>query len=202
MKKLRTATPQSVPLIFCALFVFCALFCVTAPDALPAAQQTRQTAVGKSRPGKAARAQTHAAKTENSGQKKTGSVYDNQPGITGEELTRFLQVLPQFHAWCRENNETPRPVVRDGKADFAYSKPAAKWVHSRGWRTKRFFCVMGRLAAALVIVEEGNDLTDERPRDMPDVPDGDLELVRRHLGTILRALDQLVSFLHFPLRRA
>ncbi|MDR2744270.1 MAG: serine/threonine protein phosphatase [Desulfovibrio sp.] len=183
MKKLRTSILRP------ALLVFCALLCAAAPDAPWAAQQTRQTAAGKSRLDNAPQKQTHARKAQKSEQKKAGSVYDNQPKITGDELTRFLHVLPQFRNWCRENNEMPRPVVRNGKADFAYSKRAADWVLSRGWQAERFFCVMGRLATALVIVEEGNDLT-ERPRDMPDVPNEDLELTRRHLGTILKALDQ------------
>ncbi|MDR2055869.1 MAG: serine/threonine protein phosphatase [Desulfovibrio sp.] len=189
MKKLRTAALRPVLLGFCVLLASCVFLCATASDALWATQQTRQTASGKSRPGKTTQKQAHARKTPKPKQEKAGSVYDDQPGITDEELRRFLQVLPQFRNWCRENNERPRPVVRDGKADFAYSGRAADWVHSRGWRTERFFCVMGRLATALVIVEEGNDLT-ERPRDMPDVSNEDLELTRRHLGTILKALDQ------------
>ena len=187
MKKLRAAMPRPVLLVSCALLACCAFLCATAPDASCAARQTGQT--GKSRPDNAPQEQTHVRNAQKSEQKKAGSVYDSQPAITGDELTRFLQVLPQFRTWCRENNESPRPVVRDGKADFTYSRRAADWVHSHGWQTERFFCVMGRLATALVIVEEGNDLA-ERPRDMPDVPSEDLELTRRHLGTILKALDQ------------
>jgi hypothetical protein len=190
MKNLRTATPRPVLLGFCALLAACAFLWTPPPDAPWAAQQTRQAATGKSRPdGNAPQEQMQARKAQKSEQKKAGSVYDNQPGITDEELTRFLQALPQFRNWCRENNERPRPVVRNGKADFAYSKQAADWVHSLGWQSERFFCVMGRLATALVIVEEGNDLA-ERPRDMPEVSDEDLETTRRHLGTILKALDQ------------
>ncbi|MDR1659750.1 MAG: hypothetical protein LBR94_05350 [Desulfovibrio sp.] len=188
MKNLRTAALHVLPGC-CALLAIGALLCATPQDAPRAAQQTQQTATGESRPDNAPRKQTHVRKTQKSEQGKTGSVYDDQPRITEEELRRFLQVLPQFRNWCRENNERPRPVVRNGKADFFYSKQAADWVNSRGWRTERFFCVMGRLATALVIVEEGNDLA-ERPRDMPHVSDEDLEITRRNLGTILKALDQ------------
>ena len=57
---------------------------------------------------------------------------------------------------------------------------------AKGWQPARFFCVMGRLAAALVIVEEGNDM-GSRPADMPSVTNEELELARRHLGTLLMA---------------
>ena len=45
---------------------------------------------------------------------------------------------------------------------------------------------MGRMAAALVIVEEGNDIPGTRPADMPTVSKSELELARRHLGVLLK----------------
>ena len=57
---------------------------------------------------------------------------------------------------------------------------------AKGWQPARFFCVMGRLAAALVIVEEGNDM-GSRPADMPSVSNEELALTRRHIGTLLTA---------------
>jgi hypothetical protein len=165
-----------------------------APDVYAARQesvgQTQPATSGgsKARLDKTSRKKTGEPQKRQAAQEKRASVYDKQPVIADKELERFLEILPQFRDWCRKNNENPRPVVRDDKADFAYSKQAADWVNARAWRPERFFCVMGRLATALIIVEEGNDMA-ERSRDMPDVPNEDIELTRRHLGSILKALD-------------
>lgn len=99
----------------------------------------------------------------------------------------FLEILPRFRAWAKENKEEAHPVLRNGKADFLYSPQAAAWVESQGWNPLRFFSVMGRMAAALVIVEEGNDMSGTRPRDMPGVTEEELALARRHLGIMLKA---------------
>lgn len=115
------------------------------------------------------------------------TVYDNQPPVTDKELIGFLEILPRFRAWAKENKEEAHPVLRNGKADFLYSPQAAAWVESQGWNPLRFFSVMGRMAAALVIVEEGNDMSGTRPRDMPGVTEEELALARRHLGTMLKA---------------
>ena len=74
----------------------------------------------------------------------------------------------------------------EGKADFLYSDKAAQWVKEKGWDARRFFCVMGRMAAALVMVEEGGN-SMARPKDMPEVSKAELELARKHLGSILKA---------------
>ena len=115
------------------------------------------------------------------------TIYDNQPPVTDKELVGFLEILPRFRAWAKENKEEAHPVLRNGKADFLYSPQAAEWVRAQGWDPVRFFCVMGRMAAALVIVEEGNDMSGTRPRDMPGVTEEELALARRHLGTMLKA---------------
>lgn len=114
------------------------------------------------------------------------NVYAGQPAVTEKELLAFADLLPQFRAWARAGQEEAHPVVRDGNADFLYSPKAAEWVAAKGWQPARFFCVMGRLAAALVIVEEGNDM-GSRPADMPSVTNEELALTRRHMGTLLTA---------------
>lgn len=114
------------------------------------------------------------------------NVYEKQPVVTDKELLAFLELLPQFRAWAREKGEHARPVSRNGKADFAFSKNAAGWVTAKGWNPTRFFCVMGRIAAALAIVEEGNTMRHSRPGDMPEVSEQELELARRHLGSLLK----------------
>ena len=95
--------------------------------------------------------------------------------------------MPQFRSWAKSNNEEAHPILRNGKADFLYSPAAAAWVQEHKWNPVRFFCVMGRMAAALSIVEEGNDMTGARSKDMPAVSEGELALARRHLGTMLKA---------------
>lgn len=115
------------------------------------------------------------------------SVYDKQPPVTDKELLDFLELLPQFRTWAKSNNEEAHPILRNGKADFLYSPSAAAWVQEHKWNPVRFFCVMGRMAAALSIVEEGNDMTGARSKDMPAVSEGELALARRHLGTMLKA---------------
>lgn len=115
------------------------------------------------------------------------TVYAGQPAVTEKEVLAFAEILPRFRAWARDGREEAHPVVRGGKADFLYSPRAAEWVAGQGWQPERFFCVMGRLAAALVIVEEGNDMRGTRPADMPSVTPEELALVRRHLGILLTA---------------
>ena len=110
-----------------------------------------------------------------------------QPPVTDKELLDFLDLLPQFRSWAKSNNEEAHPILRNGKADFLYSPAAAAWVQEHKWNPVRFFCVMGRMAAALSIVEEGNDMTGARSKDMPAVSEGELALARRHLGTMLKA---------------
>lgn len=114
------------------------------------------------------------------------SVYDKQPDVTEKELLQFLELLPQFRQWTRAKKEEAHPVLRKGKADFLYSDKAAQWVKEKGWDARRFFCVMGRMAAALVMVEEGGN-SMARPKDMPEVSKAELELARKHLGSILKA---------------
>lgn len=114
------------------------------------------------------------------------SVYDGQSDVTEKELLQFLDLLPQFRRWAHAGQEEAHPVLRRNKADFLYSDRAAQWVAEKGWEPRRFFCVMGRMAAALVLVEEGgNELA--RPKDMPPVSKAELELARKHLGSILKA---------------
>lgn len=121
-------------------------------------------------------------------QKFAGTVYDGQPPVTEKELRAFVGLLPRFRSWTREHGEEAHPVVnKEGKPDFLYSDDAARWVEGRNFDARRFFCIMGRMAAAMVIVEEGNDFKGTRPRDMPSVSSGELELARKHLGALLTA---------------
>lgn len=101
---------------------------------------------------------------------------------------RFAGLLPDFRKWCHAQGEKAHPAVRKGKADFVYSEAAAGWARSHGWDDRRFFCVMGRSAAALatIMAEEGK----KKPahyKDMPKVSQKELDLVRLHLGELLKA---------------
>ncbi|MBQ3058783.1 MAG: serine/threonine protein phosphatase [Desulfovibrio sp.] len=130
--------------------------------------------------------EARAARAVQSGRAQP-SVYDRQAPVSEKELLAFLEILPRFRVWARENNEEAHPILRNGKADFLYSEKAGQWVSAQGWQVARFFCVMGRMAAAMVIVEEGNDMRGTRPRDMPDVSKQELELAKRHMGAMLTA---------------
>lgn len=122
------------------------------------------------------------------------TVYDRQPPVTEAELGQFLILLPQFRQWTRQNNELAHPIVNTaGQPDFLYSQKAAQWVRSHGLEPMRFFCIMGRMAAGLAIIEEGNNLPETRPRDMPQVAQEEVALVRRHLGEILPLAAQPAS---------
>lgn len=138
-------------------------------------------------PGVAEAAQAPDAKKKTEQPAPKVNVYEKQPPVTDKELLDFLELLPQFRAWAKSNNEEAHPILRNGKADFLYSPNAAAWVQEHKWNPVRFFCVMGRMAAALSIVEEGNDMSGSRSKDMPEVSDGELALARRHLGTMLKA---------------
>lgn len=119
---------------------------------------------------------------------KGKSVYANQPPVTEKELAPFMDLLPRFRVWASKNGEEAHPIVgENGQPDFLYSVNAAKWVSSQNFDPTRFFCIMGRLAAGLVIVEEGNDYKGTRPADMPAVDPQEIALVRRHLGKLLTA---------------
>ena len=138
-------------------------------------------------PSLAEAAHAPAAKKKAEQPGTNASVYEKQPPVTDKELLDFLELLPQFRTWAKSNSEEAHPILRNGKADFLYSPNAAAWVQAHNWNPVRFFCVMGRMAAALSIVEEGNDMNGARSKDMPEVSEGELALARRHLGTMLKA---------------
>ncbi len=115
------------------------------------------------------------------------TVYENQPPLQEEELLKFIKVFPQFREWAASHGEKAYPKVNQGKADFAYSENAARWVESHGWDPARFFSVMGRAAAALFIVAEGSEVSETPPPDMPSVTQADLNLVRSHFKALLES---------------
>ena len=73
-----------------------------------------------------------------------------------------------------------------GKPDFAYTPEAAAKAQELGWEPRRFFCLLGRIAAALYLVEEGVDMLHEMPPDMPTVTEAEMALARKHLASLLR----------------
>ncbi len=114
-----------------------------------------------------------------------------QPPFTETELNQFIDTLPRFREWVKANKEKTHPIVNDnGEPDILYSEAAAETVRAAGWKPERFFCVMGRAAAAVAIIQQGNAITKTPPIDMPNVSDDELDLVRRHLPTLLKAVNQ------------
>jgi hypothetical protein len=116
-------------------------------------------------------------------------VYAVQPPYTEKELVKFIENMPHFLAWARVGKVKVRPVVNAaGKPDFAYTLEAAAKAQELGWEPRRFFCLLGRSAAALYLVEEGTDsMNNASPPDMPTVTAAEMALVRKHLASLLRA---------------
>jgi hypothetical protein len=111
-----------------------------------------------------------------------------QPPFTEKELTDFVDALPAFLRRARADKMTAHPVVNAaGRADFLYGPEAAAEAQRLGWKPARFFCLMGRTAAALYLVEENTDLPDKLPDDMPSITRDETALVRKHLTSLLRA---------------
>jgi hypothetical protein len=114
-------------------------------------------------------------------------VYAQNP-YTEKELVSFIESMPHFLAWVRVSKAKVHPAVNAaGRPDFAYTPEAAAKVRELGWEPRRFFCLLGRTAAALYRVEEGADLANALPPDMPTVTDAEMALVRKHLASLLRA---------------
>mgnify|MGYP006946971997 CR=1 FL=1 len=104
----------------------------------------------------------------------------NQPPFSEKELNQFIADLPRFRAWIKTNKEKAHPIVNEaGEPDFLYSKNAAGYIEAAGWKPERFFCIMGRAAAAV---------TKEPPVEMPNVSDDELDVVRRNLPGLLKAI--------------
>lgn len=141
--------------------------------------------------------ETKNARKEKGGATRGDNVYAGQTPLTEAEVNGFLALLPRFRSWARLSQEEAHPILKDGRPDFFYSPKSAQWVQAQGWEPRRFFCVMGKLAAALVIVEEGNDFKGTRPADMPAVNTEELNLARRHLGELLRAGESTAA-IHEP----
>lgn len=123
---------------------------------------------------------------------RAAGFYD-QPPFDNAELTRFIDDFPRFRDWAKRTPNlgvAPHPTVgADGQPGFEYSAPAAAEVERMGWKPERFFCIMGRSAAALADIEEGDALAGaNRPADMPQVTPAETELVRRQLASLLRAV--------------
>ena len=53
---------------------------------------------------------------------------------------------------------------------------------------ERIFCIMGRAAAAVAIIQQGDAITKEPPIEMPNVSDDELDVVRRNLPGLLKAI--------------
>lgn len=156
-------------------------------DARNLSVPVKREQIKKSRREKAQKAAPATGKTK-ADARPGQTVYDNQPPVTEKEISSFVELLPRFRKWARQNGEDAHPVVgTDGKPDFQYSQKAALWVEQHNFTARRFFCIMGRLAAGMVIVEEGNDYKGTRPADMPAVAPQELGLVRKHLGELLTA---------------
>jgi len=116
----------------------------------------------------------------------TSDVYA-QSAYTEKELVSFIESMPHFLAWMRASKAKAHPVMNAaGKPDFTYTPEVAAKTRELGWEPRRFFCLLGRTAAALFLVEEGTDHMNALPPDMPTVTEAEMALVRKHLAALLR----------------
>lgn len=114
----------------------------------------------------------------------------SQPPFSEKELNQFIADLPRFRAWIKTNKEKAHPIVNEkGEPDFLYSENAAGYIKAAGWKTERFFCIMGRAAAAVAIIQQGDAITKAPPVEMPNVSDDELDVVRRNLPGLLKAVN-------------
>ena len=117
-----------------------------------------------------------------------GNAVQSAP-FSEKELNQFIADLPRFRAWIKTNKEKAHPIVNEaGEPDFLYSKNAAGYIEAAGWKPERFFCIMGRAAAAVAIIQQGDAITKEPPIEMPNVSDDELDVVRRNLPGLLKAI--------------
>jgi hypothetical protein len=176
------------------LRLLCCLACIPAVFALCVLLDAQPLAAGQSASQKqsapknaAARRQAHEAASGGQTLVPAQDVYA-QGAYTEKELVRFIESMPHFLAWARAGKVKVHPVVNAaGKPDFVYTREAAAKAQELGWEPGRFFCLLGRTAAALYLVEEGTDLVHALPPDMPTVTDAEIALVRKHLASLLRA---------------
>ena len=108
--------------------------------------------------------------------------YD-QPPMTEAELLKFIDDMPSYLQWARHNKEQAHPDLdKQGRPSFSYSAKAAAKMTELGWKAERFFCVMGRTAAALALGGRKPGL--DKPVDMPMISPKELTLVRRHMDKL------------------
>lgn len=113
----------------------------------------------------------------------------SQPPLSKKELNQFIADPPCFRAWIKTNKEKAHLIVnRTGEPDFLYSKNTVGYIEAAGWKPERFFCIMGRAATAVAIIQQGNAITKEPPIEMPNVSDDELDVVRRNLPGLLKAI--------------
>ena len=172
---------------------FCALCLLPGAEPLYAAQSApqkqssrKQEAVRKQAAQKAPAAAAAGAHVP----MPASDVYAQEP-FTEKELVRFIESMPFFLDWARSSKAKAHPAVNAaGKPDFMYSSEAAAKAEELGWVARRFFCLLGKAAAALFLVEEGTDRMQPlqaMPPDMPAVTESEMALVRKHLASLLRA---------------
>lgn len=115
-----------------------------------------------------------------------------QPPMSEAELARFIDSFPAFKAWSRKTGDRPAPSLdASGNPAFTWSEGAAAKARELGWQPERFFFVLGKAAACLAVIENGEDYSAKaRPPDMPSVSKEEVAAVQRHLVSLLRTTSE------------
>lgn len=112
----------------------------------------------------------------------------NQPPFSEKELNQFIADLPRFRAWIKTNKEKAHPIVNEaGEPDFLYSKNAAGYIEAAAGN-RNAFLHYGASRRAVAIIQQGDAITKEPPIEMPNVSDDELDVVRRNLPGLLKAI--------------
>ena len=112
-----------------------------------------------------------------------------QPPFSETELNQFIADMPRFRDWIKTHKETAHPILNEsGEPDFLYSGEAAAYIKTTGWKPERFFCIMGRAAAAVALIQQGDAIAKKPPVEMPNVSASELDTVRRNLPALLKAV--------------
>ncbi|MFV0422820.1 hypothetical protein [Oleidesulfovibrio sp.] len=107
--------------------------------------------------------------------------FHKQPPFTGEELKQFMTDFPAYREWAIANKDSSGPAVASGNIpSFNWTLGAETYLKKNtSWEPSRFFYVMTHVFAGFEIIKFGDMVTGEnRPPDMPVVPDSELVLLK------------------------
>lgn len=124
-----------------------------------------------------------------------GTVRDfhDQPPMTNEEVERFCADFSSFRMWMVQHElgrSAARPDVdAQGNPTFIWTAAVEPWFAERDWKPERFFYVMTHCSAGMMVLLHPDAFAgDNRPPDMPEISEYELNLVRQYMDDLIAAL--------------